>query len=98
MVREWDGEGRLRLEGHTEVGLWHGALTRWGADGKVQDVSHFLHGTGTYRIFFSSGMLAQEIELVAGRRHGVTRRWNGRGELVSVEQYRGGMMVSAHGG
>jgi hypothetical protein len=64
-----------------------------GADGEVRDVSHFVHGAGTYRVFFSSGTLAQEIELVAGIRHGVTRQRNGRGELLSIEQYRDGVMV-----
>jgi antitoxin component YwqK of YwqJK toxin-antitoxin module len=93
LVREWDREGRLRLEGQVGTGLWHGILSQWGADGEVRDVSHFVHGTGTYRIFFSSGTLAQEIELVAGIRHGVTRQWNGRGELLSIEQYRDGVMV-----
>jgi antitoxin component YwqK of YwqJK toxin-antitoxin module len=94
IVRQWDRDGRLGLEGHVESGLWHGPLTRWVGDGEVQVVSHFVHGSGTYQIFSSSGKLVKEIELVAGRRHGVTRRWNGRGELVGIEHYQDGVMVS----
>ena len=92
-VREWNRDGRLLLEGFVKDGQWHGPLTRWGADGEMLDVSHFDHGTGFYRIFFSSGNLAREICLRAGKRHGITKCWNGQGQLVSEEFYRDGTLV-----
>jgi antitoxin component YwqK of YwqJK toxin-antitoxin module len=92
-VREWNGDGRLLLEGFVKNGQWHGPLTRWGTDGELLDVSHFDQGTGIYRIFFSSGKLAREIHLKSGKPHGVTKCWNSRGELVSEELYRDGTLV-----
>ena len=94
-VRRWSRDCRLLFEGHVKDGLWHGALTHWGANGDVLDVSRFDHGTGIYRIYSSSGKLAQEISLRAGKRDGITRRWNGLRELVSVERYWDGNLIDS---
>ena len=88
-VRVWTSDGQLLREGTSCDGLWHGPLTTRNAQGEILDVSHFEHGTGIYRIFNTRGQLGWEINLRAGKRHGLTQRWIA-GELVSVERYEHG--------
>jgi antitoxin component YwqK of YwqJK toxin-antitoxin module len=82
--------GVVQREGFKVDGLYHGELITRNNRGEVLDVSRFEHGTGVYRIFMTSGQLAWEISIRAGKRHGPTKRFNWRGELVRVEEYRDG--------
>lgn len=70
-------------EGFKKNGLWHGTLITRKNDGTVLDTSEFVEGTGTYRIFTSSGKLVDEIPLLNGKRHGLVRCWRG-GRLVET--------------
>jgi antitoxin component YwqK of YwqJK toxin-antitoxin module len=86
--------GVVQREGFMVDGLYHGELVTRDDRGEVLDVSRFEHGTGVYRIFMTSGQLAWEISIRSGRRHGPTKRFNWRGELVRVEDYRDGDRVA----
>lgn len=70
--------GQVLREGFYKDGLYDGSLTTRNTKGEVLDVSEFVRGTGTYRIFYCSGQIAQEAELRSAKRHGLTRKWNGR--------------------
>ncbi len=80
--------GVVLREGFMANGLYHGALVTRNGHGDVLDVSHFEHGTGVYRVFMTCGQLGWEISIRAGKRHGLTKRFNLRGELIGVENYR----------
>jgi antitoxin component YwqK of YwqJK toxin-antitoxin module len=86
--------GQVLREGYCKDGLYDGSLITRNVKGEVLDVSEFVSGTGTYRIFYSSGQLAQEIELQCGKRHGHTRKWDGSGQLVRIEHWCRGEFAS----
>jgi antitoxin component YwqK of YwqJK toxin-antitoxin module len=96
-VTVYCGNGRRIREFHILDGQRHGTETQWSADGEVLNASEWEHGTGTYRIFYSSGQLSSEQQMRHGKPHGIARYWNGKGELACTEYYEDGKRIRREG-
>jgi antitoxin component YwqK of YwqJK toxin-antitoxin module len=99
-------QGRVTLYGGKEQkcrefyvidGQRHGTMTQWNHKGEIIDVSEWVAGTGTYRIYYSSGQLSSEQQMRRGELHGVARYWNGKGELTCTEYYEDGELIRLEG-
>ena len=90
-------DGRRLREGYKVNGQWHGTMSIWGENENLIDQSEWVNGTGTYRIFYCSGVLAVEQQFLHGKRHGVLRKWNEHGELTVTAYYEDGQLVRHEG-
>jgi antitoxin component YwqK of YwqJK toxin-antitoxin module len=94
---QWNSRGQKLMECDYKDGQRHGALTKWNGEGEIIDVSEWENGTGTYRIYYASGVLSSEHQMRHGKPHGVTREWNGRGEMTCTEHYEDGKLIHREG-
>ena len=93
----YGGMGQKHRESYHGQRAAHGTATQWNSKGEIIDVSEWDHGTGTFRIFYSSGQLCSEHQQRSGKSHGVTRYWNGKGVLICTEYYEDGRLVRQEG-
>ena len=96
-VTSFAADGRRTREGYKLNGQWHGTMSIWGEDEELLDQTEWVNGTGTYRIFYCSGVLASEHQFSNGKPHGIGRKWNGRGELTVTAYFEDGKLVRFEG-
>ncbi len=75
-------------------GLWHGTMIVRNSRGAILDESEFADGTGIYRIFNAAGQMTDEVPMVCGKSHGISRCWR-LGKLVTTRYYTDGICQAA---
>jgi len=96
-VTIFDSNGQKLREGTKVNGQWHGTLRQWNSEGVLIDSTDWDHGTGVYRIYYTSGILAFEQQIRNGLRHGLLRKWNGQGVLTVAAYYEDGQIIGFEG-
>jgi len=79
-------------EGIKLDGLDHGNVTLRDSEGNELTNYRFSYGTGTHRIYNSSGNLGWEISYKDGLQHGTKRHYI-NGKVESVQEYLNGQKI-----